>query len=305
MSTNNIASILYLKNKLHKWKNIAILSIIFSVILALKFIFAGPQIGSGEGDFIAEINIEGIIFENKHRSKVLENISKNDQIKAVIVNINSPGGGIVGSEVLYDDLKNISLKKPIVVLMGSVAASGGYMASLASDYIIARNGTLTGSIGVIMESPEVTELANKVGVKLNSYKSSPLKGSPSPFEKSSEYVNKVIQSSIDDSYKFFVGLVLDSRAKKISEKYKTIAFDGRVFTGRQALEVGLVDKIGGKTDALNYLATKSINKDLDIREVKVYKEEKNFLEKVFGSIPFFERFKSLNHSSQIMAIMKN
>lgn len=304
MSKNNIASIIYLKNKLHKWKNVAILSLIFSIIISLKFIFAGPHSASGGDKFIAEVNIEGIIFENRYRSKVLERISKDDNVQAVIVNINSPGGGIVGSEVLYEDLKNISQKKPMVVLMGSVAASGGYMASLASDHIIARNGTLTGSIGVIMESPEVTELAKKVGVRFNSYKSSPLKGSPSPFEKPSEYVNRVIQDSIDDSYKFFVGLVLHSRAEKINKKYKSVAFDGRVFTGRQALEIGLIDQIGGQREALNYLAKNNIDENLDVREVKVYKDEKRLWERIFGIFPFFENFgTSTKRSSQIMAIM--
>jgi len=304
MSKNNIATIIYLKDKLHKWKNIAILSLIFSIILTLKFIFAGPELSASGDEFIAEVNIEGVIFQNKYRSKVLEKIAKDDKIKAVLVNINSPGGGIVGSEVLYENLKNISLSKPIVVLMGSVAASGGYMAAMASDHVIARNGTLTGSIGVIMESPNVAELAEKVGVKFNSYKSSPLKAAPSLFENPSEYVNKVIQSSIDDSYSFFVSLVMDSRAKKINKKYQKIAFDGRVFTGRQALKVGLIDKIGGKKEALDYLSKQNIDKDLALKEVKIYKEEKNFIERMFSKVPFFDKFSSIDRSSQIMAIMQ-
>ena len=304
MTNNNIASIIYLRNKLHKWKNIAILSIIFCVLLTLKFTFTGSDVSVGEGDFIAEVNIEGVIFQNKYRSNVLAKIANDDKIKAVIVNINSPGGGIVGSEILYEDLKNISKKKPIVALMGSVAASGGYMASVASQYIIARNGTLTGSIGVIMESPEMTQLADKIGVKFNSYKSSPLKGSPSLFEKPTPYVDNVIQSSINDSYDFFVGLVLGSREKKIKKQYLKIAFDGRVFTGRQALEVGLIDEIGGKSQALNYLYTKNIDKNLPVKEVKTYKDEKSLVDKLFSKIPFFQDITMSNGSSQIMAIMQ-
>lgn len=304
MTNNNIASIIYLRNKLHKWKNIAVLSIIFCVLLTLKFTFTGSDVSVGEGNFIAEVNIEGVIFQNKYRSDVLAKIANDDKIKAVIVNINSPGGGIVGSEILYEDLKNISKKKPIVALMGSVAASGGYMASVASQYIIARNGTLTGSIGVIMESPEMTQLADKIGVKFNSYKSSPLKGSPSLFEKPTPYVDNVIQSSIDDSYDFFVGLVLGSREKKIKKQYLKIAFDGRVFTGRQALEVGLIDEIGGKNQALNYLYKKNIDKNLPVKEVKTYKDEKNLVDKLFSKIPFFQEITMSKGSSQIMAIMQ-
>ena len=187
--------------------------------------------------------------------------------------------------------------------MGSIATSGGYMASIASDYIIAYNGTLTGSIGVLMQSPEVTELAQKIGVKFNTYKSSPLKGSPSPFEKPNAEVNKVINEAISDSYKFFVDMVLSKRADRILPNVRKNVFDGRVFTGRQALKVGLIDKIGDKQDALAYLATKNIDiKKLKVEEVKITEEENNFLNKIFGVKNFFEDF-SLNHSgSRIMAV---
>lgn len=304
MSKNNIAAIIYLRNKLHKWKNIAILSLIFSILLTFKFIFAGPDLSASEDEFIAEVNIEGVIFQNKYRSKVLEEIAKDEKIKAVIININSPGGGIVGSEVLYENLKDISLHKPIVVVMGSVAASGGYMAAMSSKHIIARNGTLTGSIGVVMESPDVTELATKIGVKVNSYKSSPLKASPSIFEKPTQKVNNVIQSSIDDSYGFFVDLVLESRAKKISKEYREIAFDGRVFTGRQALRIGLIDQIGGKKEALDYLQKQKIDKNLDLKEVKIFKDERNFFEKLFSQVTFFDNFNTISRSPQIMTIVQ-
>lgn len=301
---DNIAVISYMRNKLHKWKNIAILSIIFSVLLVIKFIFIGPNISSPNSDFIAEVKIEGVIFEDEFRTKVLNKVANDDKIKAVLVNINSPGGGIVGSEILYQNLKEIAKNKPIVVLMGSVAASGGYMAAVASDYIIARNGTLTGSIGVIMEAPEVSELAKKIGIKVNSYKSSSLKGSPSLFEKSNLYVDRVIQDSIDDSYKFFVSLILDSRADKINKKFQKIAFDGRVFTGRQALKVGLVDQIGTKQDATNYLLSRLKDKDLEVREVKIFEEKNNFAEKIFGLIPFLDGTKISHNNPKIMAILR-
>lgn len=302
-SPDNFAALIYLKDKLHKWKNIAIMLAVFSVLLLLHSLFgSGPLSGDlVHSDYIAEIKIEGVIFEDDYRSKVLAEVLANRAIKAVIVNVNSPGGGIVGSEILYNELAAIAKEKPIVVTMGSLAASGGYMIAVAADHLIAHNGTLTGSIGVLMESAEVTELANKLGVKLTTYKSSIFKGSPSPFEKSNPMVDRAIGESIADSYKFFVELVRERRGAKIKNAE---AFDGRVFTGRQALRLGLVDEIGGKDAALNFLASKKIDvKNLPLIEVEVVEQEHHFLEKFLGFLPFFNGAKSSNFSGEIMAIM--
>lgn len=306
MEDNKNSAIIYLKDKLHKWKAIAVIAIAFSLIISLQFIFGTNNNSVAKDEFIAEIKIEGIIFEDSYRSKILREIAENNKIKAVIVIMNSPGGGIVGSEILYNDLTYISSKKPIVVQMASIATSGGYMASMASDYIIAYNGTLTGSIGVIMESPEVTELAQKIGVKFNTYKSSSLKGSPSPFEKSNAEVDKVINDAIDDSYKFFVELVLSKRADRILPQMRKNVFDGRVFTGRQALRVGLIDKIGNQQDALNYLATKNIDiKKLKIEEVKIIEEEGGFFDKFFGVKNFFSDLNNMAYKeNKLMAVFR-
>ncbi len=236
---------------------------------------------------------------------MLAKLAEEKSVRAVIVNINSPGGGIVGSEMLYHDLRAIASKKPIVVVMESVAASGAYMAAVAADYIIAYNGTLTGSIGVIMESPEVTELAQKIGVKFNSFKSSPLKASPSPFEKTSPEVQKVVMSSINDSFLFFSELVKERREKRLNEKFLNEIFDGRVFTGRQALAVGLIDQIGGQEDALLYLEANKIDtKNLPVEKVDIIEKEEQFLEKFMGYLPFFSSVKSNNSGNKIMAIMQ-
>lgn len=303
--SDNLATLIHLKDKVHKWKNVAFLLGILSLLLAVKMLTGGGLSDDlVEGDYIANIKINGVIFEDDFRSEMLEKIAEEASVKAVIVNIDSPGGGIVGSEVLFDNLRNIASKKPIVVLMGSVAASGGYMAAIASDYIIAHNGTLTGSIGVLMESPEVTDLANKIGLKFNTYKSSPLKGSPSPFEKSNPMVDRVIRESIADSYQFFSDLVRERRGEKISKEFSNIVFDGRVFTGRQALKAGLIDEIGGKEEAISYLEKNKIDvKSLPIKEVEIVEKEGKFLDKFIGLIPFFDGAKSAKSSHQIMAIM--
>jgi protease-4 len=304
-NSDNLAALIYLKEKLHKWKNIAFLIAIFSLLLLFRLI-SGSQLSGGlEGDYIANVKIEGIIFEDDYRSKILNEIAKEKAIKAVIVTIDSPGGGIVGSEILFNDLRLIAKEKPIVVLMNSLAASGGYMAAVASDYIIAHNGTLTGSIGVLMQSAEVTDLASKIGVKFNTYKSSALKGSPSPFEKSNILVDSVIKESIADSYNFFSDLVKARRGDKLNKAMLKEIFDGRVFTGRQALQAGLVDKIGGKQDAIDYLKEKLAIKDLPVEDVEIIEREDGFFNRFFGMIPFFSDVKSMNDAGgRVMAIMR-
>ncbi len=304
--SDNIAALLYLKNKVHKWRNIAFLLGVFFILLVIKLMLGGSlSNGAIVGDYIANIKIEGVIFEDDFRSKVLQEIAEEKSVKAVIVNINSPGGGIVGSEILFEDLRAIAAKKPMVVVMGSVAASGGYMAAVASDYIIAHNGTLTGSIGVLMESPEFTELARKVGVKFNTYKSGPLKAAPAPFEKTNPLVDSVVKESVLDSYQFFVDLVKDRRGARIKKDAIKIAFDGRVFNGRQALKAGLIDEIGGKDQAISYLEANKVNvKKLPIQDIEITKTEEKFLDKFVGLLPFLNGVKSSNSGGQIMAIIK-
>jgi len=304
-SPNNLAALIYLKDKVHKWKNIALLISVFALLLLFKLLF-GERLQGGviEEDSIASIKIDTEISEDDYRSKVLKELAEKDSVKAVIVNINSPGGGIVGSEILYNDLRAIAQKKPVGVLMGTVAASGGYMAAIASDYLVAYNGTLTGSIGVLMELPNVSGLAEKVGVKWQTYKSSPLKGAPSPFEKPNQLVDHVMQESINDSYKFFSDLVKMRRGDKLNKKMLGAIFDGRAFTGRQALEAGLIDKIGNQEDILKYFESQKIDtKKLPIHEVEIVQEEKKFLDKFLNILPFFDGVKNVNHGSQIKAIL--
>lgn len=305
-NSDHLAALIYLKNKVHKWKNIALLFGIFALLILFKLTF-GSSLNKGpiDSDFIASIKIEGAIFEDEYRREVLAKLAEEKSVKAVIVNINSPGGGIVGSEMLYHDLRVIASKKPIVVVMESVAASGAYMAAVASDYIVAYNGTLTGSIGVVMESPEVTELAQKIGVKFNSFKSSPLKASPSPFEKTSPEVQRVVMSSIHDSFLFFSGLVKERRGQRLNPQFLNEIFDGRVFTGRQALAVGLIDQIGGQEEALLYLEANKVDiKNLPVEKVDIIEKKERFLDRFMGYLPFFSGAQSKNSSNKIMAIMQ-
>lgn len=300
--SDNLGALIYLKNRVHKWKNIAFFFAIFSIALIFKMFF---DVGSDViGNSVALVKIENVITEDDHRSKILKEIANDSSILAVIVRLNSPGGTIVGSEILFRDLLKIKTKKPLVILMDSVSASGAYMASLASDYVVAHNGTITGSIGVLMESPDVSILANKLGVKFNSYKSSPLKGSPSMFEKSTPMVDRVISESIKDSYQFFVELVKERRGEKLNPKFYDIIFDGRVFTGRQALKLGLIDKVGGIEDVERFLFLNKIDVNkIPIQEVEIVEKDNKIIDKFLNILPFYQELKGRNNQSKIMAIM--
>ncbi len=288
LSSDNFTALIHLRNQARKWKNISFLMIIAIALLALRVLLGTGEDGVNKnidaGEYIASINIEGVIIDDDYRTEMLTKIAEQKNIKALIVNINSPGGGIVGSEILYENLRTIAAVKPIVVVMGSLAASGGYMASLAADHIIARNGTLTGSIGVIMQSSEFTDLASKLGVKFITYKSSILKGAPSPFEKTNPQVDRIINESIKDSYQFFSDLVKQRRANKLDKNNLSNIIDGRIFTGRQALKSGLVDEIGGKNEALKYLnAQKKIDiAKFPVKKIDLEKPDRAILSKLLG-----------------------
>jgi protease-4 len=300
---DHIGALIYLKNKVNKWKNIAFFTVSFSIILIFK-VFFNLNSDIVNEDYIASIKIEGVITEDEHRSKILKKITEDPSVKGLIVRFNSPGGTIVGSEILYQELLKIKENKPLIVLMESVAASGAYLASMASDIIVAHNGTLTGSIGVLMEAPNFSELADKVGVKYNTYKSSPLKGSPSLFEKSNPLVDKVINESIKDSYEFFVDIVKKGRKNRLDSKFYNIVFDGRVFTGRQALQYGLVDSIGGINDVEKlFLVYKLDTKKIPIKNVDIEKKDYNFINKFLNLFPFIN-IGAQKQQYNIMAIIK-
>lgn len=263
---------LELKKQTKKWRNIAIILVCFIFILILSN-FAKKDIPADTifDDSIAEIEITGIIDKDDYRNSKITEITNNNKIKAVIINIDSPGGMVTPSEVLYDLIFKLNQVKPVVVVMDGMATSGAYMVALGSDYLIAKNTTLTGSIGVLLQSFEVVELAKKLGIEIKTYKSSELKGMPSYIEKNNERSNLAIQSTIDDVYRYFVDLVKERRVKLTEENFK-LATNGQAFTGRQALKIGIIDEIGDKDSALKYLGTRSINIKLPIRKVNLKKK---------------------------------
>lgn len=265
------------KLKLRLWKLATILMfIVLIVVMIKKFNLPSSEYVTTNSNYIAAVSIEDIIFEDTKRDKRLKKIIDDDKINALIVNVNSPGGTVVGSEKIYNILRKISAKKPVVIVMGTLAASGGYLISLGGDYIISHNGTITGSIGVIFQTLEVTDLAKTLGITFNNFKSGELKASPNPTEKVTEAVRQAIMSNVQDTYDYFIELVALRRGLAI-EEVKKIA-DGRIYSSRQALKLKLVDAVGSEDDAIKWLQeVKKIDKDLKVKEFKI-KPKSKFLE---------------------------
>lgn len=176
--------------------------------------------------------------------------------------------------------------------MGSIAASGGYMSAIAADYIIAHQGTITGSIGVIMQSFEVSELAKKIGIGVLTLRSGKYKAAPSTFEKSSEDVNKVLQNMIMDHYEVFVDMVQARRNINREELLKLA--DGRIYTGRQAVNNKLIDIIGDESTALNWLKEeKKLDNSIQVRNVSL-RDDDNIFRKYFPKVSILDNIKSID-----------
>ena len=227
---------------------------------------------------IARVQIEGLIRSDADRTRALERL-ENSQAAAVIVHINSPGGTTAGSEQLYDSLTRLKAKKPLVVVVEGLAASGGYITAIASDHIIAQQSSLVGSIGVLFQFPNVSELLKTIGVKVEEVKSTPLKAAPNGFEPTSPEARAALDALVKDSYAWFKDLVKQRRGMDDTQLEKVV--DGRVFTGRQAIGLKLIDQLGDEKTAVAWLEEqKGVKKGLSVRDYK--------LEPRFGDLTFLK-----------------
>ncbi|MBT5572189.1 MAG: signal peptide peptidase SppA [Alphaproteobacteria bacterium] len=265
-----------LKRRLRVWQGVTLFIALVSVLLLLQ--------SQGElfhGDRIARVHIEGIIVRDDARSQSLAKLAEDDSIRAVIVHIDSPGGSVVGGEDLYNSLRDIAAHKPVVAVMGTVATSAAYMTGIAADRVWAREGTVTGSIGVILQSANVTELLNRIGVEPVTIKSSKLKGTPSPLEPLTPAARAATQDVVQDLYAFFVDIVIERRPLP-ADAVRKLA-DGRVFSGRQAVANGMIDAIGVEKDAVSWLVgERDIAAGLPIQTVSEREEDKGLLERLVG-----------------------
>ncbi|MEQ1576333.1 MAG: signal peptide peptidase SppA [Hyphomicrobium sp.] len=216
---------------------------------------------------IARVAIEGTILEDRQQLALLKRLKEAKGVKGVIVFVNSPGGTTTGGEALYEGLRSLAEDKPVVAQFGTVAASAGYIVGLGTDHIIARGNTITGSVGVIAQWPEFSDLLAKVGVKMNEVKSGELKAQPSAFAAPDPAALKVMQELIDDGFRWFISLVETRRGIKAQDLPGLEK--GRVYSGRAAVDVKLVDEIGGEAEARRWLEDKrGIAKDLKIIDWK-------------------------------------
>lgn len=212
---------------------------------------------------IARVDISGIITDDRDLQNLLEDLRDDDAVKGVILAINSPGGTTTGAEALYDSVRSLAAKKPVVAVLGTVAASGGYIAAISADHIVARGNTLTGSIGVLFQWTQLSGLMDKIGIQMQEVKSAPLKAEPNPYHKPSPAALAATRDLISSSYDWFLDLVALRRHMDPAKARKL--GDGRVYTGFQAVDNGLVDEIGGEAEAVAWLAkTRHISAKLPV-----------------------------------------
>jgi protease-4 len=276
-----------LKRRLTVWRVAAVLALLAVALLAIGQCGQAPWAKS----HVARLSVEGVITDDRARDAALKAVAEDSNVKALIVYIDSPGGTVVGGETLFARLREVAAKKPVVATLGTLAASGGYMAAIGADYILARNGTVTGSIGVLMQTTEFTGLMDKLGIEAEAIKSAPLKAVPSPFEELTPEGREATRVVVMDMYEMFVGMVADRR--NLSRDVALKLGDGRVYTGRQALENRLIDAIGGEAEARDWLAeTKGVARATPVREVKIDRPDDSLpgiLGKAAGKALFSER----------------
>lgn len=275
-----------LKRHLILWRGAAVFA-----VLGLLIALVGEKGELRHGDSLARITISGVIAGDLEREKALYDLPEDENTRALIVHIDSPGGTVVGGESLYHALRHVGEHMPVVVVMDEIATSAGYMTAIAGDRIFAREGTLTGSIGVIWQTTNVEGLLEKIGIQTDAIKSGAMKAEPSPFEPMTPEVREETEKLVLNIFDMFIAMVVERRPMTPAE-VKKIA-DGRIFTGLKAKEINLVDEIGGEREAIAWLeSVESIEPDLPIHDFKIRRDEEIWqplLSSLFGKTVFSER----------------
>jgi protease-4 len=254
-----------LRRKLTFWRVVAIGVAAVAIVASTAWTMR-DTLGGVSASHIAKIKIDGTITEDEELLERLKKVTESASVAGVILSIDSPGGTTAGGEAIYEAVRKLATKKPTVAQVGTLAASAGYMIASASDHIVARQSSIVGSIGVLVQFPNFTGLMEKIGIQLDEVKSSPLKAEPSPFNVTTEEERAMLRRMILDSYDWFVTLV-DERRPLDRAQVLALA-DGSIFTGRQALANKLVDQLGGEETAKAWLVTKGIDAKLNIVEWK-------------------------------------
>lgn len=253
-----------LKRQVSLWRLAAIL-VLLGASLAAAYHLGEPRWGRGH---VGRLAVSGVITDDAARLRTLRELAEDGRVKALLLRIDSPGGTVVASEELYRQVRVIAERIPVVAVLGQTAASGGYMVALGADRIVAREGTVTGSIGVLMQTADVSGLLRKLGVSMEQIRSVPLKAVPNPLEPLTDEGRRAVREIIEDMHAMFVGMVAERRGLDADRALRVS--DGRVYTGRQALPLGLVDELGGEDAALDWLAKeRGVPRDMPVRDVRV------------------------------------
>jgi len=253
-----------LRRRLTLWRALAIVAVFgaLALVAALRVPDALPG-----GQHVLRLPVSGFITEDRRVLQAIEDAAKNDAVRALVVAIDSPGGSMAGGEALHTALRRFAEHKPVVAVMGATAASAGYMAALPAQRVFARESTVTGSIGVLLQSFDLSDLLERAGVRPQVFTSGPLKDQPSLFRPLTEEGRAAVDRVIQDLHGQFVGMVAAGR-RMDPARARALA-DGRIFTGRQAMEEGLVDAIGGERDARAWLAAeRQVPENLPVRDVQ-------------------------------------
>lgn len=249
-----------LKRGIMLWRVIAVLALVLAALGVWGFALPG-------GRHVALLQVKGIIGNEEKQAEAVAALAEDRQVAALMVVIDSPGGAVSGGEALHDAIAKVAAQKPVVAVMQGVAASAGYMIAVPAARIFARNATITGSIGVLMEAPEFSGLLEKLGIDVQTLVSGPLKGQPSLSAPMTQAGQQALQSLLMDLYDQFVAMVAEGRHMSVAD-VRTLA-DGRAYTGRQALPLHLIDAIGGQDEARAWLASaKGVPVDLPTQRVE-------------------------------------
>lgn len=254
-----------MRRKLTFWRVAAFLAAAIAII-GTGVAFAGRQLFASSAH-IARITVNGFITGDRKTLELIESLGRNRAANAVVVTINSPGGTVTGSEALFLALRELSAKKPTVAVVEGMAASGGYIAAMGTERIVAQHTSLVGSVGVVFQLPNFVRLLDTVGVKIETVKSSPLKASPNPLEVTTPASEAALAALVADNFAWFRDLVGERRG--LTGDGLTGVADGRVFTGHQAVGLKLIDEVGGEKQAVAWLVkAKGVTADLPVREWK-------------------------------------
>src|SRR5271165_3431655 len=269
------------------WRTIAVLAVVACVLVALRSsVLHGHLLGGAAsavgGAHVARLPINGIITGDQKLIDALHDVATDASAAGLIVAIDSPGGSVAGGEALHDAIQAVATVKPVVAVMGGTAASAGYMVAVPAARIFARQSTITGSIGVLLQTGDVSGLLKMLGIAADPIVSGPLKDQPSYVKPLSPEGREVLQALVMDMYDQFVTMVAAGRHMD-PDRVRQLA-DGRAYTGRQALALGLVDAIGGEPEARAWMVSKNVPADLPIQDIDIESFSHRYLGGMFGGV---------------------